>query len=309
MNIYVGFDTSNYTTSVAAVFEDGHTESVKIPLNVKKGEKGVRQSDALFMHTVNLPIAVSELFDKIKGHNVLAVGVSTRPRNIEGSYMPCFLAGINAATSCAKALDVPLYEFSHQEGHVMAAFCESGHIIDDYRDFIAFHVSGGTNDMLRVKWDGKLDISEIASSEDITSGQLVDRCGVMLGLSFPCGKELEKLALSADKVIKPHVCVKENGKCNISGAENQCIKMMKDGEKPENIALFALNFVYGTLDEMLLKSGLSDKLPVLFVGGVMSNSIIRSKLSKKYNCFFAKPEFSCDNACGIAELTRRSHNE
>lgn len=307
MNVYLGIDTSNYTTSVAAIFEDGSTESIKIPLTVKKGEKGVRQSDALFMHTVNLPGAVTKMFDKLKGHNVKAVGVSTRPRSIDGSYMPCFLAGINAATSCAKALGVPLYEFSHQEGHVMAAFCESGHVIDDYPDFIAFHVSGGTNDMLRVKWNGKLDISGIASSEDITSGQLIDRCGVMLGLSFPCGKELEKLALSADKVIKPQVCVR-NGICNISGAENQCAKMLKNGEKPENIALYTLNFVYRTLDEMLKQSGLSEKLPVLFVGGVMSNSIIRTKLSQKYNCFFAKPEFSCDNACGIAELTRRCCN-
>ena len=308
MKVYLGIDTSNYTTSVAAVFEDGTTESIKVPLKVRKGEKGVRQSEALFMHTVNLPIAVSELFERIKGHSVEAVGVSTRPRNIEGSYMPCFLAGINAATSCASALGKPLYEFSHQEGHVMAAFCESGYDIDSYPDFIAFHVSGGTNDMLRVKWNGRFDISGISSSADITSGQLVDRCGVMLGLPFPCGKELEKLALSADKIIKPRVCVK-NGVCNISGAENQCMKMIKDGEKPENIALYVLNFVYGTLDEMLTQSGLADKLPVLFVGGVMSNSIIRSKLSSKYNCFFAKPEFSCDNACGIAELTRRCCNE
>ena len=307
MNAFIGIDTSNYTTSAAAVFQDGRVESVKIPLKVKEGEKGVRQSEALFMHTVNLPLAVNELFDRIKGHKVLAVGVSTRPRNIEGSYMPCFLAGVNAATSCASALDVPLFKFSHQEGHVMSAFCESDRDIDEYPEFVAFHVSGGTNDMLHVKWNGSFNISQIAASKDITAGQLIDRCGVMLGIPFPCGKELEKLALSADKVIKPRICVSDS-ECNISGAENQCKKMLDNGEKPENIALYTLNFVYSTIDAMLSQSGLGDKLPILFVGGVMSNSIIRTKLSRKYDCFFAKPEYSCDNACGIAELARRSYN-
>lgn len=308
MKAYIGIDTSNYTTSVAAVFEDGTTASIKIPLIVKSGEKGVRQSDALFMHTVNIPTAMKQLRENLNGAEIAAVGVSTRPRNAEGSYMPCFLAGVSAAHAAAEMLNVPLYEFAHQEGHVMAAFCESGRIIDDYPEFIAFHVSGGTNDMLRVKWDGRqMEISHLAASKDITSGQLVDRCGVMLGLDFPCGKELEKLALGADKIIKPKICV-NNCECNISGAENKCREMLEKGESRENIAMYALNFVYETLDAMLSQSGLAERLPVLFVGGVMSNSIIRQKLSKKYNCFFAKPEFSCDNACGIAELARRRYN-
>ncbi len=308
MKAYIGIDTSNYTTSAAAIFEDSSVASVKIPLTVKAGEKGVRQSDALFMHTVNLPSAMKMLREKLNNAEIAAVGVSSRPRNVQGSYMPCFLAGVSAAHAAAEMLDVPLYEFSHQEGHVMAAFCESGHVIDDYSEFVAFHVSGGTNDMLHVKWDGhNIEISQLAASKDITAGQLIDRCGVMLGLNFPCGKELEKLAQNADKRIKPRICV-NNSECNISGAENICHDLLEKGETKENIALYALNFVHATLDAMLEQSGLADKMPVLFVGGVMSNLIIREKLSKKYNCFFAKPEFSCDNACGIAELTRRRYN-
>lgn len=307
MKAYIGLDTSNYTTSAAAVFDDGTTVSVKMPLAVKAGEKGVRQSDALFMHTVNLPLVMKQLREKLGGTEIAAVGVSSRPRSVEGSYMPCFLAGVSAAHSCAQMLNVPLYEFSHQQGHIMAAFCESGHNIDKYAEFVAFHVSGGTNDMLDVKWNGDIEISQLAASKDITAGQLIDRCGVMLGLNFPCGKELEKLALDADKVIKTEVCV-HNSECNISGAENKCRQMLEKGERKENIALYALNFVYHTLDAMLMQSGLADRLPVLFVGGVMSNSIIREKLSEKYNCFFARPEYSCDNACGIGELARRKYN-
>ncbi|MBQ9940098.1 MAG: peptidase M22 [Clostridia bacterium] len=306
MKAFLGIDTSNYTTSVAAVFENGKTESVKIPLKVKSGEKGVRQSDALFMHTVNLPNAIRQLFQKIGDCEIAAVGVSTRPRNIEGSYMPCFLAGISAASACAESLKVPLFEFSHQEGHIMAAFCESGHNVDEYDEFLAFHISGGTNDMMRVVWNGKFEITQIGWSKDITSGQLIDRCGVMLGIDFPCGKQLEKLASDSDKFIKPKICV-NNCECNISGAENQCKKLFESGELPSNIAQYVLNFVYFTLDEMLTQSTLSH-LPILFVGGVMSNSFLRTKFSQKYNCIFALPEYSCDNACGIAELSRRSFN-
>ena len=308
MRAYIGIDTSNYTTSAAAVFEDGHTFSVKVPLTVKAGEKGVRQSEALFMHTVNIPSAMEQLRHGLEGSELAAVGVSSRPRNIEGSYMPCFLAGVSAAHACAQMLGVPLYEFSHQDGHVMAAFCESGHVIDDTPDFVALHISGGTNDMLKVNWNKNLHITQLAASKDITAGQLVDRCGVMLGLNFPCGKELEKLALNADKLIKPHICVKD-GQCNISGAENKCRELLEKGETRENIALYTLNFVHQTVDAMLEQSGLAKHLPVVFVGGVMSNSIIRNKLSEKYNCFFAKPEFSSDNACGIAELARRKYND
>ncbi len=307
MKAYIGIDTSNYTTSAAAVFEDGTVQSVKIPLTVKPGEKGVRQSDALFMHTVNIPHAMRMLGERLNGAEIAAIGVSSRPRNVEGSYMPCFLAGLSAAHSCANVLGVPIYEFSHQEGHIMAAFCQSGHNIDDFPEFIAFHVSGGTNDMLKVNWDGNMQITHLAASKDITAGQLIDRCGVMLGLDFPCGKQLEDLALNADKVIKPVVCVNKS-ECNISGAENICRKLFENGETPENIALYTLNFVHQTIDSMLSQSSLADKMPIVFVGGVMSNSIIRNKLSEKYNCFLAKPEYSCDNACGTALLARRKYN-
>ena len=94
--MFAGIDTSNYTTSVA-VFDGEHIIQNKKLLTVKKGERGLRQSDALFQHTVNLPVLISKLKSEIGDADIEAFGVSNRPRNIEGSYMPCFLAGESAA--------------------------------------------------------------------------------------------------------------------------------------------------------------------------------------------------------------------
>ena len=119
---FLGIDTSNYTTSVAVIAEDGaELANIKYPLPVKEGERGLRQSDALFSHTVSLPKAIERAREVVGSRRILAVGVSARPRNVEGSYMPCFLAGVSAATALSMGADAPLYQFSHQCGHIMAA--------------------------------------------------------------------------------------------------------------------------------------------------------------------------------------------
>ena len=113
--IIMGIDTSNYTTSVALMYSDGELiANIKEPLPVKLGECGLRQSDAVFAHIKNLPKAMEKASGILNGRSVSAIGVSERPRNVFGSYMPCFLAGLSAATSAAAASGVPLYRFSHR---------------------------------------------------------------------------------------------------------------------------------------------------------------------------------------------------
>lgn len=107
--MFAGIDTSNYTTSVA-VFDGEHIIQKKQLLTVKKGERGLRQSEALFQHTVNLPILINRLKEETGEFNPEAIGVSNRPRNAEGSYMPCFLAGKSAAASASSFCSIPLYE-------------------------------------------------------------------------------------------------------------------------------------------------------------------------------------------------------
>ena len=306
----VAFDTSNYTTSCAVCDLDGNiVANLKIPLAVKAGERGLRQSDAVFAHTKNLPVICQRLGDVINNMQPVAIGVSSTPRRVEGSYMPCFLSGISAAHAFAAQNGLPIYETAHQHGHIMAAMYSSGQT-DRLMSgrFLAFHVSGGTTEALLItpsedKRDFEIEL--VGATSDINAGQAIDRVGVMLGLSFPCGRELEALAAKYEgKLDNKKICVKDCY-CSLSGVENIAYKMYRDGESKEKIAAFVFDFVCRTLCEMtaqiLSKHG---DMPVLYAGGVMSNKLMRNTLASKFDALFAEPEFSADNAAGVALLAR-----
>ncbi|MDE6762464.1 MAG: peptidase M22 [Oscillospiraceae bacterium] len=298
----LGIDTSNYTTS-AALFDtsDGTVRQVKKLLPVKKGELGLRQSDAVFHHTKQLPEIVRSLFEDV-GEVPVAVGVSVRPRNMSGSYMPCFLCGEGLADSIGVVNGIPVYKTSHQVGHILAALYSAGRFDLVKESFIAFHVSGGTTDCLLAEPDEKsiVKVTELGMSLDLKAGQVIDRVGLMLGLDFPCGKMLEKLAGKSGRKFKIKPVLK-GGSCCLSGVENKCRKMLDEGESPEDTAMFCLQYVYSAVREMT-RHALESRgtMPVVFAGGVMSDRIIRDRLEIEFESCFAEPEFSCDNAAGTA---------
>lgn len=299
MSEYLGLDTSNYTTS-AAIF-DGGIRQLKKLLPVKDGEKGLRQSDALFHHTRQLPELLEELIPKA---NINAIGVSTRPRNIEGSYMPCFMAGETVARSIAAYGGMSLYRTSHQVGHVLAALysCRRLDLAFGDKPFIAFHVSGGTTDCLLVTPDNDevINCREISTSLDLKAGQAIDRVGVMLGLKFPCGMALEKLANESTRKFKIKPTMR-SGNCCLSGVENICKKMKADGEPDFDIALYCIKYIESAVIAMT-ENALKEygDLPLVYAGGVMSDRLIRESIQKRFNANFAEPAFSADNACGTA---------
>ncbi len=300
MGVYLGIDTSNYTTSLSLV-RDGRVElNLKKSVYVAENKRGVRQSDALFCHIKNLPILMEELGTV---RELTAIGYSARPRDAEGSYMPCFLAGELMARGLASNRGVPVYAFSHQAGHVRAALYGSGgeHLKNEI--FLAFHVSGGTTEMLLVK---HRQIEKIGGTVDLTAGQAIDRIGVSLGLQFPCGAALEKLA-EGQKAPKTCPCVRELS-CNISGLENKAERMRAEGKSREEIAAYTIEFIRATV-EKLTENAFEryGEMPVVYAGGVMSCSVIRKSLEKRFKGYFAAPEFSSDNACGTALLAQEAH--
>ena len=308
---FVGFDTSNYTTSAAVCSLDGEIlANIKRPLPVKSGECGLRQSDAVFAHIKNLPSVADELSEALVGYEPIAVGVSARPRDAENSYMPCFLSGVAAARAFAAPLGIPTFEFSHQNGHVMAAAYSSGEterLLSG--EFLAFHVSGGTTEALLVRAEGSsFDVKLVGETLDLNAGQAIDRVGVSLGLDFPCGAALETLAKNfRGKPYRPAISVKD-GNCNLSGLENMASGLYKRTENKEEVAAFVFDFIRRTLSEMCLQ--LMEKygrMPVLFAGGVMSNTYMRDAICKEIEAYFSAPAFSADNAAGIALLCRREY--
>ena len=314
--VVIGFDTSNYTTSVALISEDGElVANIKRPLPVKAGERGLRQSDALFAHIKNLPDAISEAEEYLKDTNLIAVGVSERPRNLDGSYMPCFLAGISAACSVKAAAGIQISKYSHQCGHIAAAIYSSGNLDLLNKPFAAFHVSGGTTELLSVnRVENGFFADHIGGTRDLNAGQVIDRIGVAMGLPFPAGPHIEKLASENTKKIPKRKISRDGLWLNLSGLENICLKLYKDTDDKALVSAFVLEYIASALLELSLEyMKLHGDAHFVFAGGVMSNSIIKAKLSANLDCSFAEPSMSADNAVGIAYLTlleyKKRHGE
>ena len=300
----LGLDTSNYTTS-AALFDGETGRATGRLLDVRPGELGLRQSDALFQHVKRLPGLLEELLSG--GEEVRAVGASTRPRAVEGSYMPCFLAGESQGRGIAAALAVPFYPHSHQQGHLAAAAWSAGRIDLLDAPFLAWHLSGGTTELLLVKPKGcTVEAEIIGGTSDLSAGQLIDRTGVLLGLQFPAGKAIDQLYAQAEPCREPKV--KLNGLTfSLSGMENQVKALAEGGAAPAAIARFAIDAVTDVVRRATLEAqGRWPGLPVLCSGGVASNTRLRQVLTETCGAVFAQPNYSTDNAMGTAILTWRA---
>ena len=305
MNAVIGIDTSNYTTSIA--FYDGiGGENCSKLLPVKQGELGLRQSDAVFAHMKSLPELSGRLFSHIQAANITAVGVSTRPRAVEGSYMPCFLVGYSHARLLADALNVPLVEVSHQQGHVAASLWSAGHMELLSQPHLAWHLSGGTTELLMVEPVGKnVACTKIGGTSDISAGQLIDRTGQLLQLPFPSGKHLDVLSQQAAGADLFRV------KCadmtfSLSGVQNKVQQYHEKNGIPAETAAYALRCVAFAVFQAT-KQALQryPGLPVVFSGGVASNTMLRQTL-EPLNPIFAQPQYSTDNAMGVAVLAHRA---
>ena len=334
--LYLGIDTSNYKTSVAVVDSSGSTVFEESEyLEVKQGSRGLRQSEAFFRHSGRLPSYIEKMCAGIDVSAVCAAGVSARPRRVEGSYMPCFLAGINAAREISAVLGIPLYEFSHQEGHAAAVIENPGYevaagggcssvLCADSRTAL-FHLSGGTTEYLICEPDDAGYRLEIAGgTKDISIGQLIDRAGVAMGYHFPAGAYLDDLAgiyyteygRSKPGLIKIKL---SDGYFNLSGIETRVLRTIETAS-PEDYPLTAYS-IFERTAELLAASAafISDNYGisrVYMAGGVSASSFIRASITEKINCsavsgpqiVFGDPKLSGDNAVGTARLARRIHS-
>lgn len=311
--LYIGVDTSNYTTSLAAVDQNGQVvANLRRLLPVEEGARGLRQSDALFHHTRQLPELWQELSPYLAGRQIAGIGVSSRPRNVEGSYMPCFLAGVSSATAVAASLGLPLNIVSHQCGHMMAALvsAEKTELADE--PFTAYHVSGGTTELLAVRpsGDGAFLCEIVGGTRDISAGQLVDRVGVALGLPFPAGPALERLALSYTGRVRRRRPTVSECRVNLSGIENLALSLYRETGDAAHTAAFVLGHIRDALTE-IVSSYFAEhgKTPLLCAGGVMSAEMLRDEMQSRFGAFTAEPQLSSDNAVGVAALTARRAGE
>jgi len=307
----LGIDTSNYKTSVAVVDDNQSIVcDIRRFLNVKQGEKGLRQSDALFQHVKNLPELIEEVRNNFS-YNISAIAYSSKPRPVDGSYMPVFLAGESLAKSMAAALDVPVYDFSHQEGHIEAIKAYS-HFSNE-EQLLACHFSGGTSELLKVTQNHKgYDIEIIGGSRDISFGQVLDRAGVMLGFEFPAGERMDKIALSADNSSRSLTPIKvKDAFLNLSGIDTQIKRTLENNEN-RTINYSFIREIFENIADAMFKmvvqgAEITNNSKVLMAGGVCSSLFIKNILTNKFSesgiqAAFDETGLSQDNAVGTALL-------
>ena len=302
--IVLGFDTSNYTTSIAA-YDGGRGQNCSRLLDVRPGELGLRQSDALFSHVKRLPELAKQLMQSIAPEEIVAVGVSTRPRAVEGSYMPCFLAGESQARVLASVLNVPIYTFSHQQGHIAAACWSADRMELLKQPHLAWHLSGGTTELLLV--EPELRARRIGGTTDLSAGQLIDRTGQMLHLDFPAGKALDRLSAQSDSDDLFRVRV-SGSEFSLSGVQNKLKEYYDKTGDGAATARYCLRSVIQAVKKAT-KQALTEYpgLPVVFSGGVASNTLLRSAFEGS-DVVFCPPAYSTDNAMGVAVLTWEAHH-
>ena len=314
MRVTLGFDTSCYTTSAAAVNENGEVIAFsRLLLPVEQGQRGLRQSEAVFAHVRQMPMVMDGMREALQNTQIVAVCASSKPRDEENSYMPVFTVGLGHARVMADALDVPLFETSHQQGHVAAGLI--GTQMPD-EPFVALHLSGGTTEMLYCSGE-KLTL--LGGSADLHAGQLVDRIGVALGLGFPAGPALEKLAIEYEgqrESLLPVSMEKDGLNCHLSGVETKAQQWIREGKmSPEQIAAEVFDLLARTVARLLAAAcEKTDCRCALVVGGVASSTLLRQQLVKRLNkqrkriaVYFGEPKYSADNAAGVAAIGMKKY--
>ena len=317
--VYLGIDTSCYTTSLCFLGRDGAVKAeARRILTVREGRCGLQQSEMVYQHTRNLPDlmeqAQQEARERELALKVLAIGVSTQPRPLPDSYMPAFLAGAGLARSLAAVNQLPLYAISHQENHLEAGIWSAGGPAAER--FLLLHASGGTTDLLlaeRQEPEGRYLLTQVGGSKDLHAGQFVDRVGVALGLSFPAGPALERLAAAASQPLELPVAVQKT-QVSLSGPATAALRQLKAGADPAALAA-GVEYVLGETFVRMLRNGAERYQvdQVLLVGGVASNKHIRrqveAKLAKRQiKMWVPEPYYSCDNASGCAAYARRNYH-
>lgn len=306
--IYVGIDTSCYTTSLAAcTFAGDICLFKKLMLPVGENEKGIRQSDAVFAHIKNLQTLLADTRLGELGE-IKAVAASCAPRPVEGSYMPVFMVSKTVGMAFASSAGAQFIESTHQHAHIYAALI--GQNLEP--PFLAAHLSGGTSEILRVdELAPNSGITILGATKDIPAGQLVDRIGNKLGFRFPCGPYVEDCAKEANGTLMFKTSV-DGTIFNFSGVEAQAMRALDAGSSAAEVTHAAQAAIAKTIAEALVAAGRQTGIKTaLLFGGVICNAMIKDVIADKLRengmeARFADKQYSADNAAGLARMARKN---
>lgn len=312
-DIILGIESSCDDTS-AAVIRDGYLLSnVIASQDVHKAYGGVVPELASRAHELNIVPVVSEAISRagISLGDITAIAF-TRGPGLLGSL----LVGTSFAKSLGVALDVPVVMVNHLQGHILAGFIRQPDVPvrEPKFPYLCLLVSGGNSQIVRV--DDPLHFEILGQTIDDAVGEAFDKCSKMMGLGYPGGPVIDRLAKLGDperfKFAKPHIPGLDY---SFSGIKTSLLyfvrdEMAKDPEfmeknKEDICASFQKTLIDILMDKLIKASRQTGIKEITIGGGVSANSGLRSRIESEgrkrgWNTYLPEFKFTTDNAAMIA---------
>ncbi|MGI6313608.1 MAG: tRNA (adenosine(37)-N6)-threonylcarbamoyltransferase complex transferase subunit TsaD [Candidatus Cryptobacteroides sp.] len=312
-DIILGIESSCDDTSAAVISDGWLLSNVTASQDVHKAYGGVVPELASRAHEQNIVPVVSEALKRagVKKEELSAIAF-TRGPGLLGSL----LVGTSFAKSLALALDVPIVMVNHLQGHILAGFLkEQGvPVVQPSFPYLCLLVSGGNSQIVRV--DSYLEFEILGQTIDDAVGEAFDKCSKMMGLGYPGGPVIDKLAKLGNpnrfKFAKPHVAGLDY---SFSGIKTSLLYFVRDEmakdpgfieKNKEDICASFQKALIDILMDKLLKAVKQTGIKEISIGGgVAANSELRSRISEEgkkrgWNTYLPPLKFTTDNAAMIA---------
>lgn len=312
-HIILGIESSCDDTSAAVISDGVLLSNVIASQDVHKAYGGVIPELASRAHQANIVPVVSEALSRagVKGTELSAIAFTRGP-----GLMGSLLVGTSFAKALSIALDCPLVEVNHLQGHLLAGFVQQKDVEFRHPSFpyLCLLVSGGNSQIVRV--DSPLEFTVLGQTIDDAVGEAFDKCSKMMGLGYPGGPVVDRLAKQGDpgrfKFARPHI---PGYDYSFSGIKTSLLyfvrdEMAKDPEfmeknKEDICASFQRCLIDILMDKLVRAAKDTGIKEIAIGGGVSANSELRARVSDEgrrrgWNTYLPEFKFTTDNAAMIA---------
>ena len=313
MDIILGIESSCDDTSAAVIADGWLLSNVIASQDVHKAYGGVVPELASRAHEQNIVPVVSEALTRagISASDLTAIAF-TRGPGLLGSL----LVGTSFAKALGLALDIPIVEVNHLQGHILASFVKEKDkpVVQPAFPYLCLLVSGGNSQIVRV--DSPLEFEILGQTIDDAVGEAFDKCSKMMGLGYPGGPVIDRLAKLGDplkfKFAKPHIPGLDY---SFSGVKTSLLyfvrdELAKDPEfmeknKEDICASFQKTLIDILMDKLVKAAKQTGIREIAIGGGVSANSGLRSRVLEEgrrrgWKTFLPEFKFTTDNAAMIA---------
>lgn len=313
MDIILGIESSCDDTSAAVISDGWLLSNVIASQDVHRAYGGVVPELASRAHEQNIVPVVSEAISRagIKPSDLTAIAF-TRGPGLLGSL----LVGTSFAKAFGLALNIPIVEVNHLQGHILAGFVKQKDkpVVQPSFPYLCLLVSGGNSQIVKV--NSPLDFEILGQTIDDAVGEAFDKCSKMMGLGYPGGPVIDRLAKLGDpqrfKFAKPHVPGLDY---SFSGIKTSLLyfvrdEMAKDPEfmeknKEDICASFQKTLIDILMDKLVKAAKQTGIREITIGGGVSANSGLRERITAEgkkrgWNTYLPEFKFTTDNAAMIA---------